>query len=45
MSKEAERRSSEEEKPAGREHFDDIADGCGCVEVWENLSEYRQQTD
>lgn len=45
MSKETERRSSEEEQPAGREHLDDIADGCGCVEVWENLSESRQQTD
>jgi hypothetical protein len=45
MSKEAKRRSSEEEQPAGREHLDDIAGGCGCVEVWENLSEYRQGSD
>jgi hypothetical protein len=23
------------------EHLDDVADGCGCTEVWEYLSERR----
>ncbi|MFB6234061.1 MAG: hypothetical protein ABEH81_02630 [Halopenitus sp.] len=24
------------------EHLADVDDGCGCVEVWETLSEQRQ---
>lgn len=24
------------------EHLDDVEDGCGCAEVWEHLSEKRQ---
>lgn len=24
-----------------RSHLDDIEDGCGCVEIWETLSEQR----
>ncbi|MFC6835810.1 hypothetical protein [Halomarina ordinaria] len=24
-----------------RRHFDGLADGCGCTEVWEHLSERR----
>lgn len=23
------------------EHVDDVDDGCGCAEVWEHLSEHR----
>lgn len=26
-------------------HLDDIEDGCGCVEVWEALSEQRHASD
>jgi hypothetical protein len=22
-------------------HLDDVADGCGCTEIWEHLSEER----
>lgn len=31
---------SEEEEPA-TDHLDDVADGCGCTEIWEHLSEQR----
>ena len=27
--------------PAATEHLDDIGDGCGCVEIWEHLSDRR----
>ncbi|ERH08614.1 MAG: hypothetical protein J07HX64_00360 [halophilic archaeon J07HX64] len=27
------------------EHLERLSDGCGCVEVWEGLSDYREQTD
>ena len=26
-------------------HVDDVEDGCGCVEVWEHLSERRAADD
>jgi hypothetical protein len=26
-------------------HLDDVDDGCGCAEVWEELSEQRQGSD
>lgn len=26
------------------DHVDDLEDGCGCVEVWEHLSERRAAT-
>ena len=29
---------------ADTEHLADLADGCGCAEVWEHLSE-RRETD
>lgn len=34
--------SAEQSPP---EHLERLSDGCGCVEVWENLSDYREQTD
>ncbi|WP_195837570.1 MULTISPECIES: hypothetical protein [unclassified Halorhabdus] len=24
------------------DHLDDVEDGCGCAEVWEHLSEQRE---
>lgn len=36
---EREERGDEEEVGA---HLDGIADGCGCTEVWEHLSEHRE---
>ncbi|WP_435076266.1 hypothetical protein [Halococcus sp. AFM35] len=33
-----------EEDPA-TDHLDDVADGCGCTEIWEHLSEQREADD
>jgi len=30
------------EEPA-TDHLDDVDDGCGCAEVWEHLSENREE--
>jgi hypothetical protein len=27
------------------DHLDDVADGCGCAEIWEHLSERREADD
>lgn len=27
------------------DHLSDVADGCGCAEVWEHLSERREAAD
>lgn len=27
------------------QHLADVADGCGCVEVWEHLSDERDDAD
>ncbi len=24
-------------------HLDDVEDGCGCTEIWEHLSEQREE--
>jgi len=26
-----------------QEHLSDVEDGCGCTEVWEHLSEQREE--
>ncbi|WP_199693855.1 hypothetical protein [Halococcus sp. IIIV-5B] len=31
----------EREQEAVDAHLDGVADGCGCTEVWEHLSEHR----
>jgi hypothetical protein len=31
------------EADEARNHLDDLADGCGCAEVWEFLSERRDE--
>jgi|AntDeeMetageno50_2_1112565.scaffolds.fasta_scaffold01292_8 hypothetical protein len=33
-----------EEAPADQ-HLDGVADGCGCTEIWEHLSERRAADD
>ena len=33
-----------EETPEDR-HLDGVADGCGCTEIWEHLSEQRAADD
>jgi len=30
-----------EEEEEIREHLEDVDDGCGCTEIWEHLSEER----
>ncbi|MFB6184689.1 MAG: hypothetical protein ABEI96_09060 [Haloarculaceae archaeon] len=27
------------------DHLDDVEDGCGCTEIWEHLSERREQRE
>jgi hypothetical protein len=34
---------TEEDEPADR--LADLADGCGCAEIWEHLSERREADD
>lgn len=29
---------------AHRDHLEDVEDGCGCTEIWEHLSESREET-
>ena len=31
----------EDTEEVATDHLDDMADGCGCAEVWEHLSENR----
>jgi hypothetical protein len=26
-------------------HLDNIEDGCGCTEIWEHMSDEREQSD
>ena len=33
----------ETDSSSQREHLDDIEDGCGCTEIWEHLSENREE--
>jgi len=32
---------TETESNTDTAHLDDVADGCGCTEIWEHLSERR----
>lgn len=32
----------DDEEEAPEDHLSDVADGCGCAEIWEHLSEYRE---
>ncbi|WP_225333024.1 hypothetical protein [Halomicrobium urmianum] len=34
--------ADEQGSSAHREHLDDVEDGCGCTEIWEHLSENRE---
>jgi len=37
--------TAESESETAREHLAEIEDGCGCVEVWEHLSEHRNRSE
>jgi len=36
---------SKTEDEQAREHLEDVEDGCGCAEIWEHLSERRENDD
>ena len=33
---------SDDDREAADAHLADVEDGCGCVEVWEHLSQQRE---
>lgn len=33
----------DDEEEEIREHLQDVDDGCGCAEVWEHMSEQRDE--
>ncbi len=35
--------SDDEEREVDTSHLDDVEDGCGCAEVWEHLSDERDE--
>ncbi|WP_246986043.1 hypothetical protein [Halorientalis marina] len=32
----------DDEQDVSTDHLDDMEDGCGCAEVWEHMSERRE---
>lgn len=36
-------REEEREAEVDTSHLDDVEDGCGCTEVWEHLSDERDE--
>ncbi len=32
-----------EEEPVDTSHLDGVEDGCGCTEIWEHLSDERDE--
>ncbi|MFB6232650.1 MAG: hypothetical protein ABEH61_00170 [Haloarculaceae archaeon] len=36
---------TQEDDDETRSHLEDLADGCGCAEVWEHLSERRNSEE
>jgi hypothetical protein len=34
-----------DDEQADRSHLDDVADGSGCTEIWEHLSEHRDTAE
>lgn len=45
MSKSEAEQDSSADESAKTDHLERMSDGCGCVEVWEDLSEYREQNE
>ena len=37
--------ADDENDPVDRSHLDDVADGSGCTEIWERLSEQRADAE
>ena len=38
-----EEREGDADGPDGAGHLDDVPDGAGCTEIWERLSERREE--
>lgn len=38
-------KETQEDAACDVDHVEDVDDGCGCVEVWEHLSEQRATAD
>lgn len=43
MSQETQQIEEEAEEEQVDEHLEDVEDGCGCAEVWEHLSDQREE--
>ena len=41
----ADETDGEENEGVDRSHLDDVADGSGCTEIWERLSEQRADAE
>ena len=39
------RLKDDEDEAVDTSHLDDVEDGCGCTEIWEHLSEGRDETE
>jgi hypothetical protein len=35
----------EHDRDGVADHLEDVEDGCGCAEIWEHLSDERDETD
>lgn len=40
-----ERLDDANDEPVDTSHLHDVEDGCGCAEIWEHLSDERDETD
>ena len=40
---EGEEREGDGDEPGDSGHLDDVPDGAGCTEIWERLSERREE--
>ncbi|MFT4909499.1 MAG: hypothetical protein ACI9TI_000657 [Natronomonas sp.] len=36
-------RGDDDEEAIDRSHLDDVDDGCGCTEIWEHMSDERDE--
>lgn len=40
-----EKEDTPEEEEIDTSHLDDVQDGCGCTEIWEHMSDERDERD
>ena len=36
-------RTDDPDEDVDTDHLDDVEDGCGCTEIWEHLSDEREE--